>query len=74
MRVVKSINPKSSQHKEKFFFCFFNSVSVWDDECSLNLLWESLYDACESNHYAVHPKLIQCCMSITSPQNWKEKT
>ena len=30
------VNPKSSDHKEIFFFDF---VSIWDDRCSLNLLW-----------------------------------
>ena len=32
------VNSKSSYHKESFFF-FFSFVSMWDDGCSLNLLW-----------------------------------
>lgn len=27
----------------------------------------------KSNHYAVHIRLIQSCMSIKSQQNWREK-
>ena len=34
--------------------------------CSLNLLWKSFHGVCKSNHYALHLKLIQCCMSIKS--------
>ena len=39
-------------------------------------LWSSLHnkiDVCKSNHYPVHLKLLQCCMSIIS-QNWKKQT
>ena len=28
VKVVKRVNPKSSHHKEKYFFCFFNFVSI----------------------------------------------
>lgn len=51
MRVVKRVNPKSSHQKEKMF---------------TNLLWPLFHDVCKSNHYAVHLKLTQCCMSIIS--------
>ena len=36
MKVVKKVNAKSSHHKEEKFFFFF--YSVYDDECSLNIL------------------------------------
>ena len=38
LKVVKTVNPKSSQNKENFFFYFFNFVFIRDDRCSLNLL------------------------------------
>ena len=45
MKVVKRVNPKSSHHKEKILLCyFFNFVSIWDDECPLNVLWSSFHD------------------------------
>ena len=38
--IVKRANPKSSYYKEKIiFFYFFNFVSVWEEGCSLNILW-----------------------------------
>lgn len=39
MKVVKRANYKSSYHKKKIFSYFFNSMSIWDEACSLNLLW-----------------------------------
>ena len=36
MKVVKRVNPKSSHHKENFFFYFFNFMSIGNDGCSLN--------------------------------------
>ena len=36
---VKRVNPKGAHHKESIFFYFFPFVSVWNDGCSLNLLW-----------------------------------
>ena len=45
MRVVTRLNPKSSHHTEKILLCyFFNFISIWDDECSLHLLWSSFHD------------------------------
>ena len=41
----------------KFFFYFFNFVSIWHRH-SLNLLWWSLHDARKSNHYSVYLKTI----------------
>lgn len=56
---VKRVNPKSFYHMEKMFF--FYLISIWDDGCSLNLLWESFHDICKSNHYVVHLKLsVEC--------------
>ena len=63
---VKTVNSNSSHHKGKYIFCFFKFLSIWDDKCLLNLLWESFHGVCKSNHYAVHLKLVQCCMSIIS--------
>ena len=28
------------------------------------LLWSSFHDACKSNHYVVHLKIIECCMQL----------
>ena len=36
-------------------------------------MWWSLIDKSKSDHRAVHLKLTQCCMSIISQYNWKEK-
>ena len=44
------VNPEFSSQGKKFFF--FNVVSVWDDGCSLHLLWSSFHEVCKSNHYA----------------------
>lgn len=53
------VNPRSSYCKEKrFFFYFFNFISLRLDGCSLNL-WQSFHDIVKSNHYAVHLKLAQ---------------
>ena len=38
----------------------------------LNAIIISLY-IYKSNHYITHLKLIWCCMSMVSQQNWKEK-
>ena len=54
------VNPKIVITRKKYFKYFlFNSVSVWDDECSLNAL-ESFHDVYKSNHPVVH--LILCRM------------
>ena len=37
------------------------------------LIAKSVHDVSKSSHYAVHLKLIQCCMSIVSQQNRKKK-
>ena len=64
-KAVKRVNPKSSHHQKKVFFRFF--LNFGDAGCSLNLLWQPFHDACKSNHYAVHLKLIiHCYMSIIS--------
>ena len=34
---IKRINPKFSSQGNIFFY-LFNSVSIWDDECSLNIM------------------------------------
>ena len=65
MKAVQRVNPKSSHHKKKDFFYFFYFISIGDDGCSLKLL-SSFHDVYKSNHYTVHLKLIQCCMSIIS--------
>ena len=36
MKLVKSVDSEISHHKEKT--CFFYFVSLWDDECSLDVL------------------------------------
>ena len=43
---------------------FFPFESMLDDGCSLNLWWLSCHGVCKSNYYAVHLKLMQCCLSI----------
>ena len=40
---------------------------------SLNLLWPSFLSVSKSDHYAIHLKLVKCCMSIISQYNWREK-
>ena len=37
---------------------------MWDDRCSLNLLWPSFHDVCKWNHYAVHMQPIECYISV----------
>ena len=67
MQVVERVNPKSSYSKEKKNLpYFFNFVSICDKCCLLNLLWFK-------SHHAIQLKLLHCCMSTTSQQNWKEK-
>ena len=39
MIVVKNVNPELSSQGTILFFNFFNFISIWDDRCSLNLLW-----------------------------------
>ena len=39
------LGSKSWFLKGKIFFCLFKVASI-EDECSLNLLWSSLYDLC----------------------------
>ena len=74
MKVVERINSESSHDKEKYLFVyFFNFVSIWDDQCSLNFSWSSFQIVCKSNPYAVHLKLIQCCMPVITQYKWKEK-
>ena len=41
MKSVES-NLKNFHHKEKIFLYFFNFVSIWDEGCSLSLLWYHL--------------------------------
>ena len=60
VKVVKRVNPKSSHHKNNFYF--FNFVSIWDDGCLLNLL---------CNHFMMNVRQIimlytlnlYCCVS-----------
>lgn len=59
----------SSHHNEKNIYFF---VRIWDERCSLNLLWPSFYSVCPSNHYTVHFQPIQWYLSIIS-QMKKEK-
>ena len=54
MKVVKGVNPKSSHHRGKYFFYLFNFVSVWDDECSLNL--------CDSHFMMYVVNQSSCCV------------
>ena len=28
MKIVKKVNPKNYDYKEKYFFCFFNFISI----------------------------------------------
>ena len=62
MNFVQRVDPTDSLHKVKKIFKFFNLYEMLD----INLLWQSFYRRCKSNHYAVHSKCIQCCMSIIS--------
>ena len=60
--IVKKANPMNSHHKQRniyicTFFYFLNVASVWSGDCSLNLLWSSVPDVCESNHSAAHLNL-----------------
>ena len=46
-------------------------TDIWDDKCSLNLLWQSfnfkyIKNIFKSNHYVVHLKHLQCCMTNIS--------
>ena len=47
---IKRVNPENSHHKERKFFYLFCFVSIWDDGCSVNLLWWSLHAVCKSNY------------------------
>ena len=62
----KRVNPKSFHHKEDFFLYFFTFVSLRDNGCSLNLLWSSFHDVCESNFCAVCLKLTVLCVYYIS--------
>ena len=55
----------SSNHKKVFFY-LFNFVSIWDDECSLNLLFHSNHFMMYASNYILHLKITQYYMSITS--------
>ena len=59
----------SSHYNEKIYIFF---VYIWDERCSLKLLWLSFYSVCPSNHYTVHLQPIQWYLSIIS-QMKKEK-
>ena len=73
-KVVKRANHKSPLHKEKIFFLsLLYFLSIWDNGCSLNLLWSSFHEVCKPNHYAVYLQLKQCCMLIMSQQNGRKK-
>ena len=49
--------------ESKYFFYFFNFLSIWDDE--YYWLWLLLHDVYKLYHlHAVHLKFIQCCRSV----------
>ena len=48
MKVVQSKSCELSSQGKQFYFIF-----IWDDGCSLNILWSSFHDVYKSNHYAV---------------------
>ena len=53
------------------FLYFSTFVSVWDDRCSLHLLWSSFREVCESDHYSVHHSL--CCISVLSNKTGRKE-
>ena len=57
MKVVKRVNPKSSNRKEKYFSISLISY-LYEIIMSLKLLQQSFHDVCKSNHFAVHLKLV----------------
>lgn len=57
----------------KYFFLSLLYLHIWDDACSLNLLWLSFHDLYKSIYYAIHLNLYNTCISIISQKNWKEK-
>ena len=63
----------SSQGKN--FFLFFNSISIWDDGYSLNLLWQSLHELYKSNYHAGHLKLktVLYIKYISIKLRWEKK-
>ena len=67
MKVVKKVNPTSSHHKKENVFFFFYSVSIWDDECSLNILYP-FNDVYKLNQYVLYLKHTQCYILIIISQ------
>ena len=65
MKTVKRVNLKGSHHKKKNFFLVYLKISIWDDGCSLNILWSSFDDVSKLS-YVVLLRLTQHCMPIIS--------
>ena len=71
-KLLKRVNPKkSSHHKEKFYFYFFNFISVWYDGCSLNILWYSFHDIHFIMLYTLN--LYSAVCQLIAQWNWKER-
>ena len=71
-KLLKRVNPKkSSHHKENFYFYFFNFISVWNDGCSLNILWYSFHDIHFIMLYTLN--LYSAVCQLIAQWNWKER-
>ena len=57
--LAKRVNPKSPHHREKMFFSILYLYTLM-----LTKLTVVIISWCKSDHYAIHLKCIQCCMSI----------
>lgn len=64
MKVLR-VNPKNSHHKEHTFSCFFNSVSIFEDECltELIVIISTMYQV---TFMLYTFKLIRACVSYVS--------
>ena len=66
---VKTVNPKSSQHKKIILWCIFIRWWLFTNLIMVITSW-FIY---KSNHYPVHLKFIQCCLSIISNKTGRKK-
>lgn len=72
MKVLR-VNPKNSHHKEHIFSCFFNSVSIFEDECFTELIVIITSPCIKSNLHAIHLKLIRCMCQLCLNKTGRRK-
>ena len=59
---IRELIPRFSQERNTF-------MSIWEAGCLLCLSRSSGHKVCRSNCYAIHLKLIKCCMSAVTWYN-----